>query len=123
MANFLTAQLLFALLALFVLYKVCFRRKASSAPLPPGPRGLPILGNINDLPPPGKPEYQHWLHHKDAYGPISSVTVLGQTIIIIHDKEMALELLEKRGSIHSGRPFQKFGGDMFVPPSPNREDY
>lgn len=36
--------------------------------LPPGPKGFPIIGNINDLPTPATPEWQHWLQHKDIYG-------------------------------------------------------
>lgn len=87
-------------------------RRQASVGLPPGPKGLPILGNINDLPPPGKPEYEHWLEHKERYGPLSSVTVLGQSLIIIHDKEVAFELMEKRASKYSGRPNSKFGSEM-----------
>lgn len=37
-------------------------------PLPPGPRGLPVLGNLKDLPPPGMLEATHWLKHKELYG-------------------------------------------------------
>lgn len=80
--------------------------------LPPGPPGLPVLGNINDLPPPGRAEYLHWLKHKDEHGPISSLSVLGQTIILLHDRDMAIELLEKRAAIHSGRPTLKFGSEL-----------
>jgi hypothetical protein len=99
-------------LVLYFLKTVLFDRKGTRVPLPPGPKGLPVLGNIHDLPSPGIPEYQHWLEHKDLYGPISSVTVLGQTMIIIHDKTAALELLDKRSRIHSGRPRMKFAFEM-----------
>lgn len=81
-----------------ILAWVWLSRRKSSIPLPPGPKGLPFVGNIADLPPLGMPEYQNWLEHKDRYGPLSSVTVLGQTIIVIHDKRFALELMEKRAS-------------------------
>ncbi|KAK6334214.1 hypothetical protein TWF696_002715 [Orbilia brochopaga] len=84
------------------------RYSAHKLPLPPGPKGLPILGNVFDLPPPGVPEWRHWLKFKEAYGPISSVTALGQTIILIHDKEMASELLDKRSAKFSSRPFMLF---------------
>ena len=87
-------------------------RRKNSMPLPPGPKGLPFVGNVMDLPPPGMPEYQHWIKHKDQYGPLSSVTVLGQTMLIIHDKRVAFELMEKRASKYSGRPNMKFGIEM-----------
>lgn len=45
-------------------------------------------------------------------GPISSVTVMGQTLIIINDSKLAFELLEKRSAIHSSRPKQIFAGEM-----------
>jgi len=42
--------------------------KAGRPPLPPGPKGLPVLGNVNDLPKPGVLEPHHWLEHKKLYG-------------------------------------------------------
>jgi hypothetical protein len=103
-------------LAIYLLIRLLAKPNKHAILLPPGPKGLPLLGNINDLPPPDKPEFQHWIKHKDTYGPISSVTVLGQTMIILHDKEMAMELMEKRAAMHSGRPKMKFGFDMSVLP-------
>ena len=47
-------------------------------------------------------------------GPISSVTAMGQTITIINDSRIAVELLEKRSAIHSSRPKQLFAGEMYV---------
>ncbi|KAM4066284.1 cytochrome p450 [Hirsutella rhossiliensis] len=72
-----------------------------------------------DLPPQGILEFQHWLKYKDMYGPISSITVLGQTRIILHDKEAAHDLLEKISTKTSGRPKFEFantlcGFDKFV---------
>ncbi|WYZ44616.1 hypothetical protein EsH8_VII_001052 [Colletotrichum jinshuiense] len=81
-------------------------------PLPPGPKGLPFVGNINDLPKSGELEAHHWLKHKDLYGPISSITVMGQTIVIINDAQLAFELLDKRSVKHSSRPKQLFAGEM-----------
>jgi hypothetical protein len=91
-----------------------FTRRKNAKTLPPGPKGLPILGNISDMPPPGMPECHHWLKHKDLYGPISSVTVLGQTMVIINDPEIAFELLRDRSAIYSSRPSQVFSGEMYV---------
>lgn len=41
-------------------------------------------------------------------GPISSVNVLGEEVILLHDVRLAVELLEKRAAIHSSRPKQTF---------------
>lgn len=109
--NHTIVVVLASLLAL-LLFKYSPGRKPKSPPLPPGPKGLPFVGNVSDLPPPGVPEYQHWLQHKERYGLLSSITVLGQTMIIIHDKEAAFELMEKRAQKHSGRPSMKFGMEM-----------
>ncbi|KAJ6257386.1 Cytochrome P450 monooxygenase CLM2 [Drechslerella dactyloides] len=81
-------------------------------PLPPGPKGVPLIGNVADLPPPGAIEWQHWISHKDLYGPISSVTVFNQTIILIHDLNIAFELLDKRSAKFSSRPYFPFAGDL-----------
>jgi len=87
-------------------------RKRSRAPLPPGPKPKPIVGNLTDLPPEGVQEWQHWFKHKELYGPISSVTVFGQTLIIVNDAQMAIELMEKRSALHSSRPRMIFAGEM-----------
>ena len=47
-------------------------------------------------------------------GPISSVTVMGQTLVIINDSQLAFELMEKRSVKHSSRPKQVFAGEMYV---------
>lgn len=41
---------------------------AGRKPLPPGPKGLPLIGNLKDMPPPGVLEAHHWLKHKELYG-------------------------------------------------------
>lgn len=37
-------------------------------PLPPGPKGKPIVGNLGDLPALGALEWEHWAKHKKLYG-------------------------------------------------------
>ncbi|KFY66563.1 hypothetical protein V496_01988 [Pseudogymnoascus sp. VKM F-4515 (FW-2607)] len=107
----LTVSIACGVLVLYVISRL-WRGKGDGQPLPPGPKGLPLVGNISDLPKPGEPEWKHWLKHKDLYGPISSITVLGQTMIIISDPEIALELMRDRSAIHSSRPSQIFSGEI-----------
>ncbi|EEA29076.1 hypothetical protein TMatcc_002549 [Talaromyces marneffei ATCC 18224] len=100
-------------LSLFFIYKILAQFKhIRRPPLPPGPKPKFLVGNLGDLPPPGQPEWNHWLQHKDAYGGLSSVTIMGQTLVIVHDVRLAFELLEKRSAKHSSRPKQVFAGEM-----------
>ncbi|KAL5532092.1 hypothetical protein ACEPAF_5656 [Sanghuangporus sanghuang] len=81
-------------------------------PLPPGPKPKPIIGNLLDIPKPDEKEWIHWAKHKELYGPISSVTVFGQTIVILNDLQIAIDLLDKKSSIFSERPVLVFAGIM-----------
>lgn len=57
------------LAALFIVNTILSKSKnANSHPLPPGPKGLPLVGNLSDLPKPGVLEAHHWLKHKELYG-------------------------------------------------------
>ncbi|KAF5534090.1 oxidoreductase [Fusarium napiforme] len=82
------------------------------AKLPPGPRGLPLIGNVLDLPRDGQFEAHHWARHKDLYGNISSVTAFGQTLIIINDAKLAQTILNDRSAKHSSRSKMTFAGEM-----------
>ncbi|OBZ67621.1 O-methylsterigmatocystin oxidoreductase [Grifola frondosa] len=70
-------------------------------PLPPGPKPLPIIGNISDIP----KEYP-WLTYRemsDRYGDLVYLGVLGQSIIIAGSSKVAIDLFEKRSSMYSDR--------------------
>lgn len=61
------------------------------------------------MPPRGAPEFRHWLKHKDVYGSISSVTILGRTLVFLHGRDVAREILEKNARLTSGRPKVSYG--------------
>ncbi|KAF2264418.1 cytochrome P450 [Lojkania enalia] len=110
-ASHITLAIFFGIVGLYVIRRLV-RSKRNGLPLPPGPKGVFLLGNINDMPKSDVLEAFHWLKHKDLYGLISSVTTMGQTIIIINDSELATELLTNRAAIHSSRPRQVLAGEI-----------
>lgn len=62
-----------------------FFNDSQRLPLPPGPKGLPLLGNLKDLPPPGVVEAFHWLKHKALYGTISNPILILSNLPLILD--------------------------------------
>ncbi|KAL2008555.1 hypothetical protein VTN00DRAFT_6749 [Thermoascus crustaceus] len=77
--------------------------------LPPGPRRLPLIGNLHQA-----PQELPWLTFHEwskKYGPIFSAQFGGQTVIMITDADIAKELLDKRGSIYSDRPRMVMAGE------------
>ncbi|KJZ72506.1 hypothetical protein HIM_08175 [Hirsutella minnesotensis 3608] len=96
------------LVAAVYLVRRCLQDARKHPRLPPGPTPLPILGSILDLPKAGEPEFRHWLKHRELYGPISSVVVLGRTYILLHDRQLAHQLLQKDSAKTTGRPWAEF---------------
>ncbi|TDZ33333.1 O-methylsterigmatocystin oxidoreductase [Colletotrichum spinosum] len=86
-------------------------RNFSRLPLPPGPKGLPFVGNVRDLPKQDTFEAVHWAKFGELYGPISSINVLGKTIIVVNDAKTAIDMLEKQ-STYSSRPQFYFTGEI-----------
>ncbi|KAI0088575.1 cytochrome P450 [Irpex rosettiformis] len=69
---------------------------------PPGPPRLPFLGNILQVP----RQFQSipFLDWSTKYGPIFSLNLLGQNIIVLNNFKTANDLLERRSNIYNSRP-------------------
>ena len=78
------------------------RTSRSKLPFPPGPKPLPLLGNVLDLP--TSREYETYTRWGKEFGDVVHVNALGQHIIILNSLQAAKELLERRSSIYSSRP-------------------
>ncbi|PPQ69644.1 hypothetical protein CVT24_001217 [Panaeolus cyanescens] len=77
------------------------KRNPNGLPLPPGPKGLPIIGNLLDM-----PKDKPWLAYDDwckVYGDMVYFEVLGQPFIVLGSLEKTYDLFEKRSSNYSDR--------------------
>ena len=98
-------------------------RRRSVISYPPGPRPLPIIGNLLDI-----PKDFSWLAYTQfsktygtslfspessfltgiVLGEITSFRIFGQVIIVLNSIKVAKDLLEKNGDIYSDRPVLPF---------------
>ena len=97
-AIFLTGWLAFTIHR----HRQAAKDKNSQYPMLPGPKLIPFIGRIHDLP----IQYM-WLKFKewsDTFGPIYYTEMLGAKFVIISDEKIAEELLVKRARTNSDRP-------------------
>ncbi|KAI0028045.1 cytochrome P450 [Vararia minispora EC-137] len=75
--------------------------RAHATPLPPGPKPLPIIGNVCDL------KFRElWLRATkwaQTYGAVVYLQFFGQGIVFLNSVEAATELMERRSVIYSDR--------------------
>ncbi|CAH1800957.1 unnamed protein product, partial [Owenia fusiformis] len=72
----------------------------------PGPRGLPIIGNIHSFIQDGGPVWQVQIWAKE-YGDAFKISILGEEIVILSDYDSIYEALVERSNDFAGRPFEK----------------
>ena len=105
----------------FWIQRFLLHRRRNAVPLPPGPHGLPLLGNLFDF-----PKTDAWLtgaqwgktygesrfgriyrgfNLNDHYaGSLVYLKVLGRPIVFSNTYEATMDLLDKRSLIYSSRP-------------------
>jgi len=70
--------------------------------LPPGPKGLPLIGNVLQM-----PRHKEWYQFDkwaQEYGPLFHLTLLGEHVCVINSHKVAMEILEKNASVFAARP-------------------
>ncbi|KAF8210955.1 cytochrome P450 [Mycena galopus ATCC 62051] len=86
-------------------------RPKSKLPLPPGPKKLPLLGNLLQMP--SEREWETFMQwSKDYNSDIIHLNVAGTSIIVISSAEAANDLLEKRSALYSDRPSMPMVGEL-----------
>ncbi|KAJ6588876.1 hypothetical protein B0H19DRAFT_222964 [Mycena capillaripes] len=114
----LDPMLTLASAALIAALAFIYWKRSSGPRLPPGPRPLPLVGNLLSMPSHSQWEtYSKW--SKKYNSDILCANVLGTSIIILTSLEAATDLLEKRSAIYSDRPrsmmLELVGGDLMFP--------
>ncbi|KAI0752762.1 CyP450 monooxygenase [Daedaleopsis nitida] len=94
---------LFVVASVFVyVYRlVQWRSRARGRPFPPGPPGLPLVGNVFNI-----PKSKQWVHYEALsakYGDILHFRVLGSSIVVLGNAEVIMEYLDKRSANTSDR--------------------
>lgn len=85
----------------YLLFRLLTKSRATHPSLPPGPRGLPIIGNTHQIP--SSKQWEAYAKWGREYGDIMSISVLGQRLVILNSVETALEMLDAKGAIYSDR--------------------
>ena len=98
---------------------VFLKQRLSRPPYPPGPKGLPIVGNIYDLPP--SCEWITYAKWSRQFGMLPTVVksssffksiqasdvihlnLIGTHVLVVNSSDVAVELLDKRSAIYSDR--------------------
>ena len=107
-------------LALVSIYTFRTIKGYRTGKLPPGPKGIPFLGNLFQLSLMPWKQFEVWkkqygtstsqssvLFRTDFVlnaGPLVYLTVAGQGILVLNTHQVAADLLDRRGHIYSDRP-------------------
>ncbi|KAL1718356.1 cytochrome P450 [Schizophyllum commune] len=99
----MTLVTLFAIAATFAVVVYLVHRRPRFLPLPPGPKRLPLVGNLLDIPSTYEWEkYMQWA--KDFETDILHLDAGGTSIVVLDSYEACCDLLEKRARFYSDRP-------------------
>nr|AKH41026.1 cytochrome P450 CYP76AA26 [Thuja plicata] len=77
------------------------RQRQPRLPLPPGPAGWPIVGNLFQL---GKRPHESLYALSLQYGPLMTLRLGMQTTVVVSSPAMAKDLLKTHDHIFAGRP-------------------
>lgn len=106
----ITAILLVLAALAVLLLLVPVGRRAKS--LPPGPPTRPFIGNLHQLPKTGAHyKFTEWAR---TYGGVFSLKLGPATAVVITDRRLVKQLLDKKGNIYSNRPQSYVAHDLIT---------
>ncbi|KAI0698980.1 O-methylsterigmatocystin oxidoreductase [Cerioporus squamosus] len=93
--------LLLLSLLVYVQNVLSWRKRSRGRSLPPGPKALPLVGNIHNA-----PNFKPWFGYRDLcaqYGDIVHLRILNKHIVILGSPDIIFEYLDKRSANTSDR--------------------
>ncbi|KAJ7866373.1 cytochrome P450 [Mycena olivaceomarginata] len=96
---FLIDLLVVALCTVFIFHL----KRISTQCTPPGPKGLPLIGNLLRVP--LKHPWIEFLRIEETYGDMTYFHGLGNSILVLNSHEAMLDLLVKKGNLYCSRPY------------------
>ncbi|KAK0185200.1 hypothetical protein F5146DRAFT_1144402 [Armillaria mellea] len=100
-STFLFTILLFAV---FVFYRLFLSIIHRHLPLPPGPKRLPLIGNLWNVPRGVDHPWRTYAKWATTYGDIFYLDIPGNPTVVINSAQAAEDLFEKRSGNYSDRP-------------------
>ncbi|KAI9451431.1 cytochrome P450 [Lactarius psammicola] len=98
--DFVALSLFVYLVRIYVADSV--RARGGGQRFPPGPRGLPLLGNLFDIP--QRAPWETYARWGRQYGDVTSISVFGRLVVFVNSARAAKDLFEHTGTRYMDRP-------------------
>ncbi|KAK8033674.1 cytochrome P450 [Apiospora marii] len=109
MSSSISLPLGLAIVCVLLLAKSIWTR-STRLPLPPGPKPLPLIGNLHQVP--KSLQWLHFYHWSRQYGPIMHLSMAGQSLVLLSTNQTAQDLLARRSAQYSDRPRMVMAGEL-----------
>jgi hypothetical protein len=87
------------------------RKYRNGPPLPPGPKPLPLIGNLLDMP--KEKDWETYRAWNERYGDVAYVEAPGTRIVVLSSAAVINDLLERRSTIYSDRPWTVMAVELY----------
>lgn len=98
------------LAVLVFLVQHALKKSTEARRLPPGPKTLPLIGNLHHLP--KRRQFEEFYRWSKEYGPVMYLDMAGQPFIVLSSHQAAQDLLSRRSARYSDRPRRVMCGEL-----------